>query len=119
MKILVTGGTGRVGSEVIKELVKRKASVRALVRKQDASTKMPEGVEVVQGDLLDPVSVRKALDVPAPCVSQQLRGQVQPATVRRSSLWFLPVFDSRLAVISESVRYWTFSAWRIPLLLPR
>jgi uncharacterized protein YbjT (DUF2867 family) len=62
MKILVTGGTGRVGSEVIKELVKRKASVRALVRKQDASTKMPEGVEVVQGDLLDPVSVRKALD---------------------------------------------------------
>ena len=62
MKILVTGGTGRVGSEVIKELVKRKASVRALVRKQDTSTKMPDGVEVVQGDLLDPVSVRKALD---------------------------------------------------------
>jgi uncharacterized protein YbjT (DUF2867 family) len=62
MKILVTGGTGRVGSEVIKELVKRKTSVRALIRKQDASTKMPEGVEVIQGDLLDPVSVRKALD---------------------------------------------------------
>src|SRR6202051_1415275 len=62
MKILVTGGTGKVGSEVIKELVKRKVSVRALVRKQEASTKMPEGIEVIQGDLLDPVSVRKALD---------------------------------------------------------
>jgi uncharacterized protein YbjT (DUF2867 family) len=62
MKILVTGGTGKVGSEVIKFLLKRNASVRALVRKQEASTKMPEGVEVVQGDLLDPVSVRKALD---------------------------------------------------------
>jgi uncharacterized protein YbjT (DUF2867 family) len=62
MRILVTGGTGHVGSEVIKQLVKRNASVRALVRKQEATAKMPEGVEVIQGDLLDPVSVRKALD---------------------------------------------------------
>jgi uncharacterized protein YbjT (DUF2867 family) len=62
MRILVLGGAGHVGSEVIKQLVKRGASVRALVRKQVAVTKMPEGVEVIQGDLLDPVSVRKALD---------------------------------------------------------
>ena len=62
MKILVTGGTGKVGSEVIKALVKRNASVRALVRKQEASTAMPEGIEVSLGDLLDPVAVRKALD---------------------------------------------------------
>lgn len=62
MKVLVTGGTGKVGSEVIKELAKRNVSVRALVRKQEASTKMPKGVEIIQGDLLDPVSVRKALD---------------------------------------------------------
>jgi Predicted nucleoside-diphosphate-sugar epimerases len=41
MKILVTGGTGNVGSEVIKQLVKRSASVRALVRKQEATAKMP------------------------------------------------------------------------------
>jgi uncharacterized protein YbjT (DUF2867 family) len=61
MKILVTGGTGRVGSEVVKELRKRGATVRALVRKMGA-TKFPEGVEVVVGDLLDPVSVQKALD---------------------------------------------------------
>jgi hypothetical protein len=40
MRILVTGGTGKVGSEVIKELVKRNVSVRALVRKQEASTTM-------------------------------------------------------------------------------
>src|SRR6202051_4558107 len=62
MRILVTGGTGKVGSEVIKELVKRNVSVRALVRKQEASTTMPEGIEVSLGDLLDPVTVRKALD---------------------------------------------------------
>jgi uncharacterized protein YbjT (DUF2867 family) len=51
-----------VGSEVIKALVKRNVSVRALVRKQDASTTMPKGIEVSLGDLLDPVAVRKALD---------------------------------------------------------
>jgi uncharacterized protein YbjT (DUF2867 family) len=61
MKILVTGSTGKVGSEVVKQLRKRHADVRALVRKQDASAPQGEGVEVVTGDLLDPVSVEKAL----------------------------------------------------------
>src|ERR1019366_7158888 len=58
--ILVTGSTGRIGSAVLKELGKRNVAIRALVRKLDA--KLPEGVEVVLGDLLDPVSVEKALD---------------------------------------------------------
>jgi uncharacterized protein YbjT (DUF2867 family) len=55
----VTGGTGRVGSEVVKELQKRKADIRLLVRKNDAPT--PTGVEAVMGDLIDPVSVEKAM----------------------------------------------------------
>ena len=62
MKILVTGSTGRVGSEVVKELRKRNATVRALVRKDSATSSTPEGVELAEGDLLDPVSVEKALD---------------------------------------------------------
>ena len=62
MKILVTGSTGKVGSEVVKELRKRHAVVRALVRKKEGATPAPEGVELVEGDLLDPVSVEKALD---------------------------------------------------------
>ncbi len=60
MKILVTGGTGRVGSEVVKELQKRNADIRLLVRKNDAP--MLAGVEAASGDLLDPVSVEKAMD---------------------------------------------------------
>jgi uncharacterized protein YbjT (DUF2867 family) len=59
MKILVTGGTGKVGGEVVKELQKRNADIRLLVRKE--SNRTPKGVEVAIGDLLDPVSVQKAL----------------------------------------------------------
>jgi uncharacterized protein YbjT (DUF2867 family) len=62
MKILAIGGTGKVGSAVVKELGKRGADVRALVRKNDGASKVPPGVETVEGDLLDPVSVDKALD---------------------------------------------------------
>lgn len=61
MKILVTGGTGVVGSQLIGELLKRGATVRALVRSKEAAAKIPKGVETVPGDLLDPVSVRTAL----------------------------------------------------------
>ena len=60
MKILVTGGTGRVGSEVVKELQKRQTDIRLLVRKNDAPT--PTGVETAIGDLLDPVSAEKAMN---------------------------------------------------------
>ena len=59
MKILAVGGTGHVGSEVVKELRKRGADVRVLARTPDV--KLPPGVEAVVGDLLDPVSVEKAL----------------------------------------------------------
>src|SRR6202050_2577864 len=60
MKILVTGGTGRVGSEVVKELHKRKADIRLLVRNSDAPT--PADVRGVAVYLLDPVSVEKAME---------------------------------------------------------
>lgn len=60
MKILVVGGTGNVGGEVVKLLVKRNADVRLLVRKEVAPP-VP-GVEVSIGDLLDPASVVKAME---------------------------------------------------------
>ena len=61
MKILVTGGTGNVGGSVVKELLKRGAEVRVLARKQPESKKLPAGVEVAIGDLLDPVLVEQAM----------------------------------------------------------
>jgi uncharacterized protein YbjT (DUF2867 family) len=59
MKVLAIGGAGNVGSEVVKELLKRKVQVDVLVRKEDA--RIPEGARAVTGDLLDPVSVETAL----------------------------------------------------------
>ena len=59
MKILVIGGTGHVGSEVVRELKKRDADIRVLVRKPEVES-LP-GVEKAVGDLLDPVSIDKAL----------------------------------------------------------
>jgi uncharacterized protein YbjT (DUF2867 family) len=43
----------------VKELQKRNADVRVLIRKE--GTPAPQGVEVAIGDLLDPISVEKAL----------------------------------------------------------
>ena len=60
MTILVTGATGNVGRNVVEQLVRRGADVRALVRDPSKAT-FPAGVEVVQGDLLDVDSLRAAM----------------------------------------------------------
>lgn len=60
MTILVTGATGNVGRHVVEQLVQRGASVRALVR-NPASAALPDGVEVVQGELLDVDALRAAM----------------------------------------------------------
>lgn len=59
MTILVTGATGRVGSQVVKQLVQRGADVRVLVR-DPSKADFPAGVHVVQGDLLDIDALRSA-----------------------------------------------------------
>jgi uncharacterized protein YbjT (DUF2867 family) len=59
MTILVTGATGTVGRQVVDQLVKRGADVRALVR-DPAKANVPAGVTIVKGDLLDVDSLRGA-----------------------------------------------------------
>ncbi|WP_426398594.1 SDR family oxidoreductase [Ralstonia sp. R-29] len=59
MTILVTGATGRIGRQVVNQLVTRGADVRALVR-DPAKADFPASVNVVQGDMLDVESLRRA-----------------------------------------------------------
>lgn len=61
MTILVTGATGTIGRNVVDQLVRRGAPVRALVRNPEAA-RLPAGVDVAQGDLLDVDALRRAFD---------------------------------------------------------
>jgi uncharacterized protein YbjT (DUF2867 family) len=60
MTILVTGATGLVGRQVVADLVKAGRRVRALTRTPSAAN-LPDGVEVVGGDMTDPSSLRPSL----------------------------------------------------------
>jgi uncharacterized protein YbjT (DUF2867 family) len=58
MSILVTGGTGTVGSQVVRELLARGQQVQVLTR-DPGKAKLPAGVTAVQGDLGQVESVRR------------------------------------------------------------
>ncbi len=60
MSILVTGSTGRIGSQVVTQLAASGASVRALTRSPEKAA-FPAGVTAVGGDLLDADAMRLAL----------------------------------------------------------
>src|SRR3569833_2452421 len=59
MTILVTGNTGAVDRQVVEQLVKRGADVRALVR-YPAKADFPADVAVAHGELLDNDALRNA-----------------------------------------------------------
>ncbi len=60
MTILVTGGTGTVGSHLLRQLSDKDVSVHALTRDSHKAN-FPSGVIAVTGDMLDVESMRKAL----------------------------------------------------------
>ena len=59
MTILVTGGTGLVGSRLLKRMVSNGVDCRAIVR---AGKKVPDGVAAVEADLNDPETLASAVD---------------------------------------------------------
>lgn len=62
MKVFVAGATGQTGHRVVRELVNREVSVRALVRDIEKGRSMlPSEVELVVGDVLQPDSLVSAI----------------------------------------------------------
>ncbi|GEM_PF-5900388 len=63
-EILITGATGTTGRYTIKGLISKGLKVRAMVRTVDERSKELEkmGAEIIQGDFLDLISLRKALN---------------------------------------------------------
>ncbi len=62
MKTLVIGGTGTVGSQVVRELLNRKMAVQVLTRTADKAKNLPAGAQGVTGDLLNPNTVRSVFN---------------------------------------------------------
>jgi len=62
MNILVIGGTGTVGSEVVRRLLDKGAEVRVMTRSWDKAAALPEGVHTVIGDLMDESTLEAAYD---------------------------------------------------------
>ena len=61
--VLVIGGTGMLGGQVVSELLGRGKRVRALVRPtSDAKRLESNGVEIARGDMMDPASLLQAMD---------------------------------------------------------
>jgi len=60
--ILVTGASGTVGGEVVRQIAAEGAPVRALVRSQEKAAMLEgPGIETAIGDLADPGSLDAAL----------------------------------------------------------
>lgn len=62
MKVLVTGGTGTVGSQVVRALAARQADVTVLTRDTAKAASLAAGAKAVQGDLAKPETVRQVFD---------------------------------------------------------
>lgn len=63
MRVFVTGGTGFVGSEILRQLVAAGHTVRALVRPgSEGGVAIHKGVEIRRGDVTDPASLDGALN---------------------------------------------------------
>ncbi|MEV0249884.1 NAD(P)H-binding protein [Nocardia sp. NPDC050712] len=58
--ILVTGATGTIGSEIVRQLAQREVKVRAVTR-DPGRARVPAGVEVVRGDYRDAASMSAAM----------------------------------------------------------
>ncbi|GHH21726.1 SDR family oxidoreductase [Streptomyces rubradiris] len=89
MTILVTGATGNVGRNVVRQLVAKGHDVRALTRRAQPGV-FPDQVRVHEGDLTRPQTLPDALEgvealflFPVPATAEEVVGLAKKAGVRR------------------------------------
>ena len=61
MKLLIIGGTGATGQELIKQALEQGHNVTALVRNPEKVKTTHSNLKLIQGNVLDPVIVEKAV----------------------------------------------------------
>lgn len=61
MRLLLTGATGFIGQRLVRRLASTPHTLRCLVRNPEKAQTLLRGVELVQGDVTDPASVRQSL----------------------------------------------------------
>jgi NADH dehydrogenase len=85
--IVVAGGTGMLGQQVVQRLAARGEQVRVMTRDPAAAPAFPDGVDVVRADLRDSPSVVAAVEGATTVIgaAHGLRGPrgISPATVDR------------------------------------
>jgi nucleoside-diphosphate-sugar epimerase/predicted dehydrogenase len=62
MKIAITGGTGFIGSAIVRRMAAHGYQFRCLVRPESNLARLPGDVETVQGDVRDADSLRRLLE---------------------------------------------------------
>jgi nucleoside-diphosphate-sugar epimerase len=84
LSIFITGGTGYIGTPLIRALLERGHTTRALVR-PGSETKLPPGAEAVPGNALDSSSYATRIQPSHTFV--QLVGVSHPTHRKRRSSW--------------------------------
>lgn len=85
IRIGLTGGTGVLGSKLVKMLLEEEANVFCFVRKTSNINDIPQQVKLCYGELTDPISVESFISQIDICI--HLAAQVSPTTTERYYLY--------------------------------
>ncbi|NWG13075.1 MAG: SDR family oxidoreductase [Acidobacteria bacterium] len=114
-RILVTGGTGTIGSHVVQMLIERDVKARLLVRNPEKAAEAAEaGFEIVRGDLAERASLNRAVE----CIRSVLL--ISAPDERQRELHSNAIAAAREAKVQHVVRVSAFGAdENAPIFLAR
>lgn len=106
MRILITGATGFAGSHLTDQLLTAGHQLFALLHDATSHQDLPEHENCagVPGDILDPASLRQAVEAAQPDVIYHLAGQASPSQSWRNPALTLAINTGGTANILEAAR---------------